>query len=526
MGGAAVLGGGVVGAMTDYDAIIIGGGHNGLVAAAYLAQAGRSVLVLERRDLVGGACVTEELFPGYRFSSCAYICHLLQAKVIDDLRLREHGFAVYQLEPARFQPYPDGNALVFWDDVERTAAEIGRLSPHDAAAYPRWLDFWQRAAGLIHPYFLTAPPSLAELVARAQRSGDEAVLETLLTRSMADLVHEYFESSWLQGAMIQAHDVGDPAAVGSAFCQSYIRCDRYSRPEDSGIVRGGMGAITQALARSATQAGATIRTGTAVRRVHVADGAARGVELANGEVIASRVVLSNADPKRTYLRLVGPEHLDSAFRRRVERLKTRAGYLKLHAALRELPDFSRYLGPDFDPRALAYIKICPSADYFARSWDDALHGRPSQSPVMEVQIPTVYDPTLAPPGQHVMSIWVSYAPVSPRDGTWDTLRQPVGEHVLDTLAAYAPNLREAIVNWSLFTPWDLEQRVGLTDGNIRHLDIVPSQFLTRRPLPGYADYRTPLQGLYLCGAGTHPGGEVTGAPGHNAAAVVLQDCAG
>ena len=232
---------------------------------------------------------------------------------------------------------------------------------------------------------------------------------------------------------------------------------------------------------------------------------ARGVELSDGEVIASRVVLSNADPKRTYLRLVGAEHLDNAFRRQVERLKTRASYLKFHAALRELPDFSRYLGPDFDPRALAYIKICPSADYFAQSWDDALHGRPSESPVMEVQIPTVYDPTLAPPGRHVMSIWVSYAPVQPRDGTWDTLRQPVGEHLIDTLATYAPNLREAIVDWSLFTPWDLEQRVGLTDGNIRHLDIVPSQFLTQRPLPGYADYRTPIEGLYLCGAGRIPG---------------------
>ena len=257
-----------MGAMTDYDAIIIGGGHNGLVAAAYLAQAGQSVLVLERRDMVGGACVTEELFPGYRVSSCAYICHLLQAKVIDDLRLREHGFAVYQLEPARFQPYPDGNALVFWDDVDRTVAEMRRLSAHDAAAYPRWLDFWRRAAGLIHPYFLTAPPSLSELLARARRIGDEAVLETLLTRSMADLVHGYFESPWLQGATIQAHDVGDPAAVGSAFCQSYIRCDGYSRPEDCGIVRGGMGTITQAMLRSAEQSGATVRTGVSVHRVH------------------------------------------------------------------------------------------------------------------------------------------------------------------------------------------------------------------------------------------------------------------
>ena len=464
---------------TDYDAIILGGGHNGLVAAAYLARAGLSVLLLERRDILGGACVTEELFPGYRFSTCSYVAHLLQGKVVDDLRLRQHGFAVYHLDPFRFQPYPDGTHLLGWDDVDRTAAGIARLSAHDAAAYPRWMDFWRRAAGLLHPYFLTPPPTLRELTRRAAGTHDEAVLEALLTRSMADLVEAYFDSEPVKAAMIQAQD--------------------------------------------ARQFGAAIRTEADVRQVTVQDGHARGVELTGGEMVTSRVVLSNADPKSTFLRLVGADHLPDGFLRRVRLLSTRAAYLKFHAALCELPDFSRYLGADPDPRTLALVKICPSTEYFAQSWRDALQGRPSRTPVMEVQIPSVYDPTMAPLGHHVMSIWVLYAPVQPQEGTWDELRQPVGEHLIDVLASYAPNPREAIVDWSLLTPWDIEQRVGMTDGNIRHLDMVPSQFLAQRPLPGWSNYQMPIEGLYLCGAGTHPGGEVTGAPGHNAAAAVMQD---
>jgi phytoene dehydrogenase-like protein len=298
-----------------------------------------------------------------------------------------------------------------------------------------------------------------------------------------------------------------------------------SAPGTVGIVRGGMGAITRAMAHAAREAGVTVRTGAEVARVLVEGGRAAGVELADGERLRAPVVVSNADPKRTFLRLVPAEALPAPFRAQVARLGTRAAYLKFHAALRELPDFSRFFrngGGLPDPRYLAQVKICPSVDAFLAAWQDAQAGRPPRAPLMEVQIPTVYDPTLAPPGHHVVSVWALWAPPRLHEGTWEARRREVGERMIDLLTTYAPNFRVALVDWMLLTPPDIEARVGLTDGNIRHLDIVPAQMFGRRPLPGWAEYRTPLPGLYLCGAGTHPGGEVTGAPGHNAAQAILQ----
>lgn len=516
--------GGIFMDQVDHDAIIVGGGHNGLVAAAYLAAAGMDVLLLERRHLLGGACVTEELFPGYRFSACSYICHLLQAKVIDDLELRRYGFEVFPLDPERFQPFADGRRLLVWDDVERTQEEIGRFSRRDAESYPRWLAFWKRAAAIIHPHLLRPPPGLGEIAARARRAGDEAFLERLLKVSMKEVVCSFFESEPVRGTFVHAHDVGDPGAPGSAWCYAYIKCNLLGRARDKGIVKGGMGGITRAMARAARARGAVLREGVEVERVLVEDGRAAGVALSDGTGIRARVVVSNADPKRTFLKLVGRGELGADFADRVERLQTRAAYLKFHAALSALPDFSSYFDGDFDPRYLAEGKICPSIAYLERCWDEARRGELARSPVMEVQIPSGYDPGMAPPGHHVMSVWALYAPVRLRRGRWEDRRREAGESLIDTLSAFAPNLREVMVDWSLFTPADMERRVGLTDGNIRHLDIVPDQFLANRPLAGWADYRTPIANLYLCGAGTHPGGEVTGAPGHNAAAAILRDC--
>ena len=507
----------------SHDAIIVGGGHNGLVCAAYLAKAGLDVLLLERRHTLGGACTTEELFPGYRFSACSYYCHLLQAKVIGDLELRRHGFHVYHIDPQKCCLFPNGHALLLWDSVEQTQDALARFSTHDAAAYPRWLAFWERAAGLIHPHFLKQPPTLAELAAGLRTAEERAFFDKLLTASMEDVVTEFFEHEAMRGAFIQAHDVGDAGAPGSAWCYAYIKCNAFTPPENLGIVKGGMGTITQAMAAAARSHGARLETRVDVASILVEDGAAAGVRLADGTEIRSRLVASNADPKRTFLTLVGEESLPAEFRRTVRRLKTNTAYLKFHAALNRLPDLSRYFVGDYDARHLGYVRISPSIEYFAQSWDDARHGRPPRAPVMDIQIPSGYDPTMAPQGKHVMSIWVLYAPVHLAEGTWDERREAVGEHLIDVLARYAPDFRDCLENWALFTPRDLEERVGLTDGNIRHLDIVPSQFLASRPIPGWAHYRTPIRGLYLCGAGTHPGGEVTGAPGHNAAQVMLTE---
>lgn len=507
----------------DTEVIILGGGHNGLVAASYLAKAGMKVLLLERQPVVGGACMTEELFPGYRFSSCSYICHLFQNKIIEDLKLRKFGFEVYRLDPERFQPFLDGRRLLIWDDVSRTQEEISQFSTRDAERYPEWLAFWKQAAGLIQPYFLRQAPTITEVYERARRAGKEAFLDRLLVVSMTELVSEYFESEAMQGAFIQAQDVGDPGAVGSAWCYAYIKCNMFSRPENVGIVKGGMGGITQALLESALVEGVEVKLEMEVERILIKDGKACGVRLSSGEEIRSQIVVSNADPKRTFLKLVDKEKICTNFSLSLEKLKTESAYLKFHAALSGLPDFSSYFHGDLDPHVLGEIKICPSIEYYKRSWNDARHGFPAREPVMEVQIPSVYDSSLAPEGHHILSIWALYAPVKIQNGSWEKQRRDVGEGMIDLLCRYAPNFRSLIVDWSLFTPLDMEERVGLTDGNIRHLDMIPDQFLSKRPLSGWAHYRTPIPNLYLCGAGTHPGGEVTGAPGHNAAVTILQD---
>ena len=347
-----------------FDAIVVGGGHNGLVAATYLARGGLRVLVLERRPMVGGACVTEELFPGYRLSSCSYICHLLQEPVIRELDLRRHGFEVFRLEPARFHPFPDGRHLVVWDDTARTAAEIERYSKHDAAAY-----LAGSPSGSARPRCSTrisSPPRprTRSWPCTSRGTPDEDVLETLLTRPMWDLVHEHFESDLVRAHTLNAQDIGDPRAPGSALVYAYIKVNLRSAPGTVGIVKGGMGAITQAMARAAVEAGVTIRTGAEVARVDVRNGRASGVVLADGAHLAADAVVSNADPKRTFLGLVPPDALPGEFREQVAALSTRAAYLKFHAALRELPDFSAYLGPGFDPRYLAQVKICPSTEAF------------------------------------------------------------------------------------------------------------------------------------------------------------------
>jgi phytoene dehydrogenase-like protein len=504
-----------------YDAIIVGGGHNGLVCAHYLAKAGKRVLILERRDFVGGAVVTEELWPGYSVPTCSYVCYVLQPQVIDDMRLRDYGFRVHQMDPTYFLPFPDGRRILSWRDEAAFAREIAQFSEADARALHQFQELERRMAGLIHKWIMKPAPSYEQMLDDARSTGDEALLERMFTGSLAGLLEEHFESPEVQGFFAMAWDAGDPDAPGSLLSSMFPAISMFTRREDYGIVSGGMGAITQAMAASVIEDGVEIRTASEVSEVLLDESGACGVRLADGEEIRADLVISNADPKRTFLSLVPDDALDTEFRSQIHNLKTNAAYLKFHAALDELPDFSRYFNGDFDPRYLAYTNIRPSLDAARKSWSDASQGKTTDSPLLSIQIPSVFDQTLVPNGGHVMSIWVQYAPVDPAKGSWDELRIPTGEALIDNIEQYAPNIREVMRDWVLYTPRDIEQRVGLTDGNIRHIDMVAGQLFDQRPLPGWADYRTPIERLYLCGAGTHGGGEVTGAPGHNAAQAIL-----
>ena len=511
-------------ARNQYDAIIIGAGHNGLVTAGYLAKSDLSVLVLERLDKVGGACTTDEIFPGFHGPMCAYICHMLQGKVIDDLRLREHGFDVIQIGDTgqgsgRIHPFPDGTYLdgPGINGPYDVAEQISEFSGHDARAYFEWSSFWEQAAGILYRYFLTEPPTLAELVDSVRGTRQEEVLEKMLTWSVLDLVHEYFDDD-----RVRAHFLGspesDPSAPGSIMSSAYFRAGRFSRDKDRGIPKGGMGAITRSMAESARSLGAEIRTGAPVKEVLVEAGEAKGVRLVNGEEFYSFLVVSNADPKRTFSTLVKAEDAGEVLTRKAEKWKTQAGCVKFLAAMREPLDFSRYLGDNYDRNAIVAANICPSVEYFQRSWDACRSGKPSSTPLMHIQMPSIMDPSLAPRGGVVMSNWVLYYPPQIKGGSWDDTRDEVGEQIIDILTEYAPNFRESLIDWTVQAPVDIETRTGMTDGNIRHGDVIPQQMLSLR-----FPYRTSIRNFYLCGAGTHPGGEVTGAPGHNAAQVILKD---
>ena len=504
---------------SKYDAIVVGAGHNGLVTATYLVKAGLSVLVIERRKFVGGACVTEELFPDHYFSSCSYISHLLQGKVVRELELEKHGFKVFRLNPRAFAPFDDGRYIIDWEDHEKTAQEIARLSEHDAKTYPQWIKFWRRAAGIIHTFFLTPPPTLSELFSRAKLTGDEEVLQKVVTLGIKDIADEFFEDDCIKGYFSgNGTDLGDLTAPGSAYCVAHFYCNHFTEPDHYGIVKGGMGSITRAMEGAFLGQGGQIITDTEVSNIIIKEDRALGVRLADGREFTSRVTISNADPKRTFLKLVGEENLDQKFVKSVQGLKTESASLKFHCTLRELPDFSSYLGENFDHRYLAMVRINPRMESRQKSWEDAKNGRATRTPILQCQIPSVHDPTMAPKDHHVMSIWAQYYPARLLEDSWDNVREREGEFLIDTLSNFAPNIKRAIIDWSLLTPIDFERNIYLTDGNIRHLDMTPGQLISQRP-----HYDTPVLGLYLCGAGTHPGGEVTGAPGHNAAQRILQD---
>jgi phytoene dehydrogenase-like protein len=520
-----------------YDAIVIGAGHNGLVTACYLARAGMHVLVLERRHVVGGACVTEETFPGFKVSTAAYVNSLFHTAIVRDLKLAAYGYRAIARNPSSFTPLPDGRSLLMGPDADQTSKEIAKFSVRDAERYPKYEAMLERVAAVVEPTLTMAPPdllnprfrdlrtllSLGRSFRRLGDSAGEAV--EILTGAARPILDRWFESEELKGTLATDAVIGamaSPSMPGTAYVLfHHVMGESGGARGVWAYVRGGMGGLTQALAAAARDLGADIRCESEVARILVRDGRAVGVALATGDEYQAPIVASNADARVTFLRLLDRSDLPEAFVRAVERISYASASLKINVALAELPSFRALPGTAPGPHHRGTIHICPDQDYIERAFDDAKYGRPSAAPVLECTIPSVVDPTVAPPGRHLMSMFVQYAPYELRDGSWDDRREAFADRCFDLLDEYAPNFKRAVLDRQVLTPLDLERVFNLTGGNIFQGAMTPGQLFAFRPVPGHARYRTPLGGLYLCGAAAHPGGGVMGTPGLNAAREIL-----
>jgi phytoene dehydrogenase-like protein len=520
-----------------YDAIVIGAGHNGLVTACYLARAGMHVLVLERRHVVGGACVTEETFPGFKVSTAAYVNSLFHTAIVRDLKLAAYGYRAIARNPSSFTPLPDGRSLLMGPDADQTSKEIAKFSVRDAERYPKYEAMLERVAAVVEPTLTMAPPdllnprfrdlrtllSLGRSFRRLGDSAGEAV--EILTGAARPILDRWFESEELKGTLATDAVIGamaSPSMPGTAYVLfHHVMGESGGARGVWAYVRGGMGGLTQALAAAARDLGADIRCESEVARILVRDGRAVGVALATGDEYQAPIVASNADARVTFLRLLDRSDLPEAFVRAVERISYASASLKINVALAELPSFRALPGTAPGPHHRGTIHICPDQDYIERAFDDAKYGRPSAAPVLECTIPSVVDPTVAPPGRHLMSMFVQYAPYELRYGSWDDRREAFADRCFDLLDEYAPNFKRAVLDRQVLTPLDLERVFNLTGGNIFQGAMTPGQLFAFRPVPGHARYRTPLGGLYLCGAAAHPGGGVMGTPGLNAAREIL-----
>ncbi|MFN8455321.1 MAG: NAD(P)/FAD-dependent oxidoreductase [Anaerolineae bacterium] len=556
-----------------YDAIIIGGGHNGLTCAAYLAKAGRKVLVLEQRHILGGAAVTEEVFPGFKFTVFSYVVSLLRPEIIRELNLARHGLHIMPLESA-FVPMENGNYLALWPDAASNREEIKRHSIRDADVYPEFSQMMYDMAFAVKPILGMVPPNpvapgldgvrtLLDLIKHAGSLDAKRFyyLTKLMTMSASDFLDEWFETDVLKAVTAINGIIGTylgPKSPGTA----YVLLHHYMGELDGaftawGFQRGGTGGVSQAIAGAARSFGAEIRCQARVAQVIVKNGQAVGVALASGEEIYSPVVVSGCDPNVTFLKLLGQEYLPDDLAQAMRNFKYRGSSGKVNLALAGLPKFTAMP----DPTLLrGMMELCPSMDYVERAYDDAKYGYFSRRPYLDITIPTIVDPTMAPPGQHVMSIFVQYAPYhlqgdeeaiprTPGRGgrrrgeeqgsegdrsakrsfageagsLWEEQRETFGDAVINTLAEFAPNIKELILHRQVLSPWDMEQMIGLTEGNIFHGELTLDQLFFLRPAPGWANYRTPVRGYWQCGSGTHPGGGITGGPGRLAALEILKD---
>jgi phytoene dehydrogenase-like protein len=518
-----------------YDVIVIGAGHNGLTAAAYLARAGKRVLVLERRHLVGGAAVTEEVFEGFHFSVCSYVVSLLRPEIIRELDLPRHGLQILPLD-GTFTPMPDGNHLWRTNDHAQTRREIARHSRLDAEAYDEYGRAMVEMGRFVRPILGLTPADptslrpgglkqLLSLLRRFQQLSrqDQYNQVQLMTMSAADFLDQWFETDVLKATMAASGIIGTFLGIRSPGT-AYVLLHHYMGDIDGafrswGFARGGTGAISNAIASAAREAGVEIRTQTTVARMLVKGDRVDGVVLENGDDLRADIVMSSVDPRLTFLQLLDPRALPDEFVSDVRRYKFRGSSGKVNLALDALPEFTSLPGSGRHLRGA--ISISPNMDYMERAYDEAKYGRFSRRPYIDAVIPTLTDPSLAPPGKHVMSCFVQYAPYHLADGTWDDQREAFGDTVIDTLAQYAPNIRNIIRHRQVVTPLDLEREWGLSEGNIFQGELTLEQLFFLRPVPGWAQYRTPIRNLFMCGSATHPGGGIMGAPGRNAAGVVL-----
>lgn len=529
--------------MAQYDIIIIGAGHNGLVAAAYLARAGKKVLVLERRDNVGGIAATEEILPGFRFATCAHLCDGFSERIIGDLELKKHGLEILPLNPLLLAPLPNGNSLIIPTDSSKIPEALRRFSDADAQ---RWQDFARLIEKIGHFFrslndvrmpdgFDKEPVQISELLSigwKFRRLGKKDMREFLrvLPMSIFDFLNEWFEAEPLKGALATRGIFGTcygPRAQGTSLTFLHHQCgNSNSGFRTAGLVRGGMSRLGEALARSARNNGAEVRTDCEVTKIVTRQGRVNGVVVDRGDQVSADLVVSNADIKRTFLELVDPTYLDPEFLLKVKNIRTRGTLAKLNLALDGLPSFDTSGSEPLERLCGGIICIAPSLDYLERAADVAKYGRFSEEPFLEITIPSVADPTLAPSGKHVMSIWMQYAPYHLRDGNWAEERDALADTIINVIENYAYGFKRLILARQVLTPLDLEINFGLTEGHIYHAELALDQMFFMRPVPGWARYKTPINGLYLCGSGTHPGGGISGLPGYYAAKEILANEAG
>jgi phytoene dehydrogenase-like protein len=522
-----------------YDAIVVGGGHNGLTAAAYLARAGLSTLVLERREIVGGCCVTEEIAPGCRVSTTSYIASMLRPEVITELRLAEYGLRMIPCDPAIQVPFPDGQVVPWWVDRERAQSEFGKISKRDAARFVEIDDQLKKLARYLQPFFMEPPPEIDLSMAhwgdlfrlwkrfRGISSAEIAQLILFLTGSLGEFLDRNYESEKMK-AIFLANNVygkhGGPYQPGTAIGLLFhlLSGGEHELQGFYGHVMGGMGSITQALAAAGKKVGVEIRTCAPVTQIDVRNGRAHSVALEDGSEVRGRMILSNADPKRTFLNMVATRELPEDFLFAVRGIKMDGPCAKVNLVLAEEPRFTG-TSPQASPLERTFYTLVPSLEFAERCYNIAKFGDIPQELWVDCVVSSNADSSLAPPGKHILTCFVQYVPYKLREGNWDEKRDLLGDRVVKKIAEYAPNVPGAIVARQVLTPLDLERTYGLTEGNIFHGDLRLEQLFFMRPVPGWAQYRTPIRGLYLCGAGAHPGGGVTGVPGRNAAQQALRD---